>query len=140
MKHKNRKWPLLIALVGAIFLAGCSGSSGPVQVVANPFTGRYSGTFTQGILTFTVDNQGRITATVTQGATTLNATGTVDSGGQITIRTTGGGFSDIFTGTLSFQGGRIVGSGTYTSCPVCFPPDPCPGAPCLIGTWSTQQI
>jgi len=129
MQKFSRRMVCGLATLGVAFaMVGCSGGSGgPIglNALAGNYTGSFSGTTingapVRGTFNGTVNEQGQVTGTVTQGNQTFPATGTVESDGDITLTAMGfpgtpGAFTSTLTGELEREDGEIVGEGTFTT-------------------------
>lgn len=110
-----------IALFGIALLSGCGGS-GNTALLPSLYAGNWSGTWASGDandngnMSFVVTTDGSLSGTMTDK---LGATGTVagfvNKSGSLTAVTsfaTGGNM--VIGGTVTTNGGRLVGSFSYT--------------------------
>ncbi len=110
-----------IALFGLALLSGCGGS-GDTSVLPSIYRGSWSGTWgsgdanDNGNIAFAITNDGSLSGSMTDKlGTTGNIAGFVNKSGSLTAVTSfTGGSNMVIGGTVTTNGGRLVGSFSYT--------------------------
>lgn len=110
-----------IALIGLALLSGCGGA-GNTSVLPSLYKGNWSGTWASGDandngnIAFAVTTDGSLSGTMTdKSGSTGNIAGFVNKSGNLTAVTSfAAGGNMVIGGTVTTNGGRLVGSFSFT--------------------------